>query len=223
MRYAIIGTLFSALVAAQNSSTNSGIPPRQAVTDYPVHATIKLGTLGAAILPPENVKKIFSGDIASRYVVVEGALYPEQQLDIDRPNFSLKMDGSVSRAAPPRDAAQSWPERRGPLGGGPQVTGESGVIYERVHDPVNGNRTTVGTWESVGVSNGDPRTSAAGQDPIAAAERKLQDLELPMRPTSKAIAGYLYFPRSAKIRKGAEVEMEYSRDGDAANLRFPKH
>jgi len=86
---------------------------------------------------------------------------------------------------------------------------------------VNGNHTAVGTWESVGVSNGNPRPPVADPDPLPAVERKLQDLELPMGPTDRAVAGYLYFPQFAKKKKSDAVELRYSRDDDSASLSFP--
>jgi hypothetical protein len=164
---------------------------------------------------------MFSAEVSSHYTVVEVAVYPEQRFEVDRFYFALKIGDSVSHAVTPRDASESWPERKGPLGNGPQVTTESGVIYERSHDPVNGNRSAVGTWEEVGVSNRDPRPPVNSPDPLPGVERKLQDRELPTGSTRHAVAGYLYFPQYGKKKKGDAIELQYSRDNDDASLRFP--
>jgi hypothetical protein len=140
MRSVGLAVLFSGLAAAQNS----GVPPRPSASEYPVHAEMKSATLAAAIVPSEKVRKMFSSDVNNHYVVVEVAVYPGQSFDVDRLNFSLKIGDTVSYAARPREAAESWPERRGPLANGPEVTTETGVIYERSHDPING---TGPRWE----------------------------------------------------------------------------
>jgi hypothetical protein len=218
MRRVALAVLLTGFAAAQNP----GMPPRAAASDYPAHTDMKPAALAAAIVPPDKVRKMFSYDVASHYTVVEVAVYPGQSFDVDRFYFALKTGDSVSHAERPRDVAEPWHERKGPLGNGPQVTTETGVIYERSHDPVNGTRSGVSTWEGVGVGNGNPPPPPRS-DPgaLAQVEQRLQDRELPMGPTSKAVAGYLYFPQYGKKKKGDAVELDYSRDDDSASLKFP--
>jgi hypothetical protein len=182
---------------------------------------MKSATLAASIVPPDKVRKMFSSDVNNHYVVVEVAVYPGQSFDVDRFNFSLKIGDTASYAARPRDAAESWPERTGPLGNGPQVTTETGVIYERAHDPVNGTRSALGTYEGVAVTDRSPQPPRTDPGALPQVEQKLQDWELPMGATSKPVAGYLYFPQYSKKKKGDSLELDYSRDDDSASLRFP--
>ena len=217
---------FMALLAL---GADTGVSPRPSSSDYPVHASAKTATLAAAIVPPEQVKRILSDYVSSRYVVVEVAVYPRDgnAFDVNSNDFALKTGATVIHAETPWDVAP-WPENRGsvpsrlPVG----VTTETGVVYTRSSDPVNGRRQGVGTYEGVTVTN-DPRvtnprsSSPSGPDPSVTAQKAL-DKALPQVQARTPVAGYVYFRQYSKRHKGDAVELQYSKDGVPVKLPFPK-
>jgi len=222
----VIGFLFAGLAAADDS----GIPPRPKPSDYPVHETAKNAVLAAAIVPPEQVRKMLTPDISKGYVVVEVAIYPEDghSFDVDLLDFSLKVGNQIIHADKPRDVAMPWPEKTGPLSSdrGPTVTTETGVMVARGTNPVTGRpQTSTGTWEGVGVSN-DPRDRPApppsNKPDRSAAEARVRDRALPLGETKRAVAGYLYFPQYGKKHKGDSMALNFSKDDVSVDLNFPK-
>jgi hypothetical protein len=218
---------------------DDGVPPRRSASDYPVQQTVKtpagLAAVGAAIVPADQVRKMFSSDISRDYIVVEVAMYPAdgKSFEADRYDFGLKIsNGSggskgdrLAHADSPSDVALPPYERRPDLGGPESkvnVTQEAGVAVARSNDPYYGKRTSVGTYEGTTVSNGPaPRSQPApsGVD-YHAIEAKLRDKALPDGPTAKAVAGYLYFQASKK-RKNDELELQYTKGDVELDLRFP--
>jgi hypothetical protein len=214
---------------------DDGVPPRRSASDYPVQQNVKapagLAAVGAAIVPADQVRKMFSSDISRDYIVVEVAMYPAdgRSFEADRYDFGLKIGGAkgdrVAHADSPSDVALPPYERRPDLGGPESkvnVTQEAGVAVARSNDPYYGKRTSVGTYEGTTVSNGPaPRSQPApsGVD-YHAIEAKLRDKALPDGPTAKPVAGYLYFQASKK-RKNDELELQYTKGDVELDLRFP--
>src|SRR5580698_8678609 len=154
MRAFSLAAIFLATLAVADDTP---VSPRSAPTDYPAHDSLKTASIAAAIVPPDQVKKIFSAETAKTYVVVEVAVYPEagSSLDVDLIDFALKTGDQVVRASEPRDIGTVWPSAKNPSIGsrGPNVTTEAGIIVDRETDPVTGRpRTSVGTYEGVAVS-----------------------------------------------------------------------
>jgi len=235
-RSALYLAAYSALLMLPAVAGDSGLPPRRSASDYPVQQAAKPGSsiaaVGAAIVPSDQVRKMFSSEIAGDYIVVEVAMYPAdgKSFEADRYDFGLKIgDGSkgsgrVAHADSPADAALPPFERRPDLGGPESkvsVTQEAGVGVARTNDPYYGKRTSVGTYEGTSVSNAPPPPSqqSPGVD-RRAVEAKLRDKALPDGSTAKAVAGYLYFPASKK-RKGDVLELQYTKGDVELDLRFP--
>ena len=218
-----LGIVFAWLAAGDDA----GVLPRATPTGYPVHDNVKAAVLAAAVIPPEQVKKLFSADIAKHYVVVEVAVYPEdgRTFEVDLFDFELRTGDRVLHASKPRDVASPWPEKRVPYGGqGPTVVTETGVIVARGADPATGRpRTSVGTYEGVGVSNypsaNDPMPPQGSPDQ-AVVEAKVRRMALPLGSTSTPVAGYLYFGQTG--RKHEPLTLNYSRDDQSVDLKFPK-
>jgi hypothetical protein len=169
---------------------------------------------------------MFSPEISKQYVVVEVAIYPGGAVpfDVESPDFALRAGQRIGRADRPVDVAP-WPERRGSEGRSPlDVTTETGVIYQRSSDPVNGRQQSVGTYTGLEVSSpGQP--NAPAPDPRADPRviyDKVRRVALPEGGTKTVIAGYLYFPQYTKLRKSDEVELRYTKDDVKVNLVFPK-
>jgi hypothetical protein len=226
MRPKLLAGFFIAMLAAGG---DSGFAPRAKPSDYPVHGSVKAAVVAAVIVPPDQVRKMFSADIGKGYVVVEVAVYPQDggSFDVVTADFSLKVSGQVNRPENPRGVAIPWGGSGGPSvsNRGPTVTEDTGVIVAHGPGTTGRPRTAVATYEGVGVSNAprpaDPTPAPRGPDPTAM-EAKLRDKALPEGVTSKPVAGYLYFPQYGKKRQADSVTLTHSADDMPVDLRFPK-
>src|ERR1039457_7027682 len=81
--FRLAGVLLASLAPADDTA----VSPRPKPTDYPAHDSVKTAALAAAIVPPEQVKKLFSAETSKNYVVVEVAIYPQ-----DRHSFDIDLD-----------------------------------------------------------------------------------------------------------------------------------
>jgi hypothetical protein len=223
MRAFSLAAIFLATLAVADDTP---VPPRSAPSDYPAHDSLKTASIAAAIVPPEQVRKTFSAETAKTYVVVEVAVYPEpgSSLDVDIIDFALKTGDQVVRASEPHDIGTAWPSARNPSIGnpGPNVTTQTGVIVDRETDPVTGRpRTSVGTYESVAVSN-YPRPDPPPPPPpknSGDVEAKIRRMALPQGPAKAPVAGYLYFRCHA--RKQDALTLNYTNDNGSLDLKLP--
>ena len=207
-------------------ASDPGVPPRAASTDYPVHGPAESATIAAAIVPPNQVSKMFSPDISKDYVVVEVAIYPESGVPFDAhsADFSLRVGERIGRADIPLDVAP-WPERRTAGRAPVDVTTEVGVIHESGNDPVYGRQHGTATYTGVAVSAPGHDNLPPPPDPRVdprVVQDKVQRMALAEGDTKVAIAGYLYFPQYAKRKKSDEIELRYAKDFATVNLVFPK-
>ncbi|HUI76527.1 MAG TPA: hypothetical protein VLY24_01395 [Bryobacteraceae bacterium] len=222
---AICVALFGVCLLA--SGDDVGVPTRPSDQDYPVHQGVKNAIIAAAIVPPDQVKTMFTSEIAKKYIVVEVAIYPQNgaAFDVEPFDFSLRVGERTSHTEIPR-AGEPWPGNPPPALRPPtQVTTEDGVSVSRTTDPYGRRITTVGTYTGVSVTNGNPPPPppppSSGPDPYLI-DRRLRDKALGGGLTRTAVAGYLYFPQSVKKRKSDTVELRYSNDDGAVGMPFPK-
>ena len=218
--FAVIGPLASLAVAG-----DSGLPPRPSSTDYPVNKTSKAAAIGALLAPGDQVKKFLPDEISKKYIGVEVAVYPQDgtAVDVSSLDFALKFGADDIRyPSTPHDVASLWKENQPSFPNhGTEVHGETGVTYSRGNDPVNGRTRGWSTYEGVSVSNDHPAADAPPPPPPYVpyvVEARAKEKALPEGETSNAVAGYLYFPRSAKKYKNAVLELRYSKDGDVVTL-----
>jgi hypothetical protein len=205
---------------------DKGVAPRPSASDYDARQTITQGTLAAAIVPARQIERLFSAEIARQYIVLEVAVYPQsgQTFDVDWFDFGLKVGDVVAQVEKPRDVAMAWPEKNRIPDKPVTVITDTGVVYGRTNDPVNGHRTVWGTYEDVGVTN-DPR---AAPSPRPAAdpqliEQRVREKMLPEGRTGTAIAGYLFFSQPKRKGHQADVtEFQWSKDGASMALRLPR-
>ncbi len=211
LRYTVIVTTLSA-----------GVPPRASSVDYPVRGNAKIATIGAVLVPPDQVSKMFSAGISKQYIVLEVAIYPEdgQTFDVASSDFALKIGSQINRAEKPSDVAP-WPDKHAVPGRVPvDVTTETGVVYSRTSDPVNGTRQSVGTYNGVSVSGGGPPQPDPPRPRVP--EERISGKALPEGETRTPVAGYLYFPRNNKKSKSDTVVLKYSNDAVSVNLVLPR-
>jgi len=212
----------------------NGIRPRGDATDYPAHETAGGITVAAAIIPPEQCRRMFSADLdKAGYVVVEVAIYPENRgVELSSGDFMLRMssDSDATRAVNGRrvSAALYKQDNRSPRINPPfdvETTGSIG--YENGRDPVTGQRRNgVYTGGGVGVGTGGRNPNYPSGSPSAdrdrgITEQELLDRALPEGPTRRPVAGYLYFPKPSKKIKNASFEMTYYGDPDKIRLVLP--
>jgi hypothetical protein len=217
-------------LAVMVTTVANGIPFRSNPADYDSHQATSDATIAATLLTPDQTATIFSSDLKKAFAVVEVAVYPEngRSIDLVALDFALRSSlGNMSFAATPGEVA--WHGKKSPDPGrstsAVNVTGEVGVAIGTHTDPVTGKTYHgVATWGGAQVDNNPkplppPSTSA---DKTYALEGKLRALELPQGPTSRPIAGYLYFPL-AKKDKTAPPIFEYSANGERASLPLRIH
>jgi hypothetical protein len=216
-------TLAFVLGSAAMWAADTGVPPRPKSTDYPVRLTAKAATIAGAVVPSDQVAKLFSTDIAKQYIVVEVAIYPvaSRAFDIEIRDFTLRVGNQSSFADRPTDVAP-WPQRRVP-DRETEITTQAGIAYEQTKDPVYGKRQAIGTYAGVSVAD-EPAHGPSppfGPDPQVLASR-IEHRSLPEGQTRLAVAGYLYFARSPKTGKKDPLELTYSKDDETVSLAFPK-
>ena len=208
-----LGSLFL-LLALAAALASDGIPPRGSADDYPAHETSGKVAIGAAYVPPAQVKKIFGDDLDKRgCVVFEVGVFPVDaiQTEISPDDFKLRQgkDGSVTRSATPHMVATEMHPQKS---SDPKVPGKVNVQtmetigYER--GPYG--RSGVYTDSRVGVGNYPtaPPPSTAGGNGQAGLEQRLEEKWLPDIKTGRAVAGYVFFPKPAGD-KHADFELLY--------------
>ena len=223
--------LYTGLFLAALVWGGDGRTPRSSSTDYPVHQDAKTATIAAVRVAPEQLNKNFPADFSKKYVVVEVAIYPKAgAVEIVGMDFVLRLADGESHPDTAEEVAGLWRPHttaHPDVTSNTHVTTETGVIMASGTDPVTGRRANgVGTYERVSVSGGgDPNrpvqypTGSSNGD----ADRMQAQLEkwaLPEGKSASPIAGYLYFPVSAKRSKGA-LELQYTHDDSSANLKLP--
>lgn len=160
--------LFLAASVMLTAGGSPGIRPRAAADDYPARESGAAATLGAAVIPSSEAKKMLGMDLnAAGYVVIEVGVFPTpggRDVDLSPSDFTLVTDPDAVAARPVDDAAiaaridhKQNPQRTPP---GPRdiYTSTGATIgHGTWTDPNAGRRggTTV-TGASTGVGVGAP-------------------------------------------------------------------
>lgn len=211
-----------------------GIRPRGASTDYPAHATADGITLAAAVIPPDQVRKLFATDLnTGGYIVVEVAVYPEPGKDIDlsSADFILRIgpDNNTVRAVNARAIAAALQRKNTPRpqrGSDIAVYPTATIGYESGgYDPATGRRRSgIYTETGVAVTNapppGAPPPASTDRD-RATMQQELEDKALPEGPVKHELAGYLYFPKPSGKSKNAPYEITYYGTNPKLRLSVP--
>jgi len=192
------------------AAKGQGIKPGRSASEYPGHNEREDVATGAVPLTAEQVRSTFVSDLNRGYLVVEVSIYPKvsQQLEINRRDFVLRGpdNGILARPGDPKAIASTLQRANG-SDREVALYRSVGIGYEsgpRTYDPATGEQRGGGlrTAAGVGVGVGGSQAGSTEQD------RKTMELELtekglPEGETSKAIAGYLYFPLKARKKAGA--------------------
>ncbi len=232
MKYKRASLAILAAAACCVAGGSRGTAPRTEVSRYPVHARGDGVAVGAVLLSPEQIRRVFASDVARCCAVVEVAIYPEagKPLDVSAGDFTLRLNvadtAGADIAAKPSSARvlalvlqKTSPSQRD-ITIYPQV----GIGYESGppwYDPVTGERRGGGlrTSAGVGVGVGDSRPASTGRDRDVM-ELELEEKGLPEGMISAPVAGYLYFQLPTK-KKNAASQLEYRVNGGKVTLRLP--
>ena len=234
MKKAVLSLLIPAVVMTAGAP---GIRPRADANSYPAHQESVDFSIGAVVISPQQVKKMFKADLNhAGYVVVEIGFFPApgKEVDLYPSDFTLSL-GEKFTAVRPVSAdtiaeilvgRPEPPRSRGPL----DVNTSAGisVAHESYPDPVTGRRTSGTATETeagVGVGGPAPRPCrgyecdstvpvppASQPSPGQTANVISQDLwekSLPDGKAAHSVAGYLYFPKPARKAKDATWELRY--------------
>jgi len=177
MKRAVSATLISTLVLL---AAAPGIRPRVDTSSYPARSEQADFSIGAFLLPPEQVKKMFKLDLNhAGYVVIEIGVFPAPGKDVDLYPTDFTLSAGEKAALRPVSAdtiaehvigSPEPPRIHGPF----DVSTSSGVYIgrESYPDPKTGrrtDRTVKGTEVGVGIGSSPPR-SCRGYDCGRAAE-----------------------------------------------------
>jgi hypothetical protein len=189
------GLLLLAVALTLQAASDRGLPARSAPSDYPASASAKGLTIAADLMGVDQVRGSFSTDL-SDYLVVEVAVYPApgSTLDLSTIDFALRVDGRMVRPVEPRNIANINQKRS-------NARRDDIALYPTVGMTTGTWGTGVGVGVGVGVGGNAPGPASTDRD------RRTMELELDEQglqdgPTSKPVAGYLYFPAAGKRRAG---------------------
>ena len=211
MKPILVPMLAASLLLAAD---HPGVRPRRAPKDYPAYESADGITIAAAVVPPDKVQHQLAREmVKSGYTVLEIAVYPGpgKSVNVSCDNFSMTVESSqdVARAETPAVVASSIDSDKRmdepKIPPRVQVHGEETIgVATGGRDPATGRRypSSVYTESGVGVGIGDPRGAGPplpdpGMGGAAAPSLydKLNQKALPEGPTTKAVAGYVYFPK----------------------------
>jgi hypothetical protein len=212
-----------ASIAVSAAAGDPGVTPRPNSSDYPAHQDAKTATIAAALVKPDQARKIFSSDFSKKCLVVEVAVYPRDgaATKIDFFDFALKLStGERIHAARTQEVARVWREKDIQLPGRRvEVVSEVGVVYTSGGGSNERSRGW-GRYGGVGDSGAQtpptaPPSPPSDQDAVGS---KIHEKALPEGKTSSAVAGYLYFRLASKSISGVSIRLEHLEDGDIISV-----
>jgi hypothetical protein len=162
-------SLFTA--AALLAGDHPGIPPR-APAGYAARQSIPGVTIAASVVPPDQLKKIFSKDLArAGYIVLEVAVYPESgaTADFGSGEFTLRVgsDPTILPALTTRTVAAGEKPTTVPKSKAPQLPGNVHVYNTATigyESGGYGRKGGVYTGTSTTVAVGNPGSGPVGPD-----------------------------------------------------------
>jgi len=210
-------------------AADTGIPPRPSAADYPVSKPAQTATIGASLVPANQVKKLLPEEISKKYIVIEVAVYPQagSSVDVAALDFALKFGPDEIRyPSTPKDVVAVWKEDQPPAPShGTEVHGSTGVTYGSGTDATGRRTRSVGADQEVngtiGSTPGTQDTPPPPQYDPYVVEAAARQKALPEGQTANPVAGYLYFPAPPKKPKKAALELRYSKDGEVVTLSLP--
>ena len=238
MRHAVLA------LAAVPLFAQPGIPVRPAPTDYATRNVVDGVTVAATVVPPDQVRKLFSKDLNHEgYIVIEVAIYPAPNLplDVTPDEFILKIGqtGAILQSQTPAQIAAGDKKNAQAKSTPPKLPDKVHVYntatigYESGSNGPYGRRGGVytGTSTTVGIGDppyGDPRyppqqqPAPRGAKPDwTTAKNELEAKELPAGRIADPVAGYLYFLKQPTKEKRPDYELTWLRTAGSIRLWIP--
>jgi len=188
--------ILSLVLAGIGLAASPGIRPRGIVSDYPAHESAAAFEVGAARIPPGDVKKMFAADLSrAGYVVIEVGVYPAEGAEVDlAPDaFTLRTENGRIAARVVDTDAMAAEVARERVPSAPRVSDvlRASGVRGRLSGPPDG------TGDRPSVFGGDVEDYPVGStvSKLAAVEQELWAKSLPDGKTKVPVAGYLYFPK----------------------------
>ena len=186
-----------------------GLRPPAGSADYVAHDTVQGFSIGAAVVPADEVKRRFEVDLSRKgFIVVEVGIFPEPGSPVEIRMDDFKLESARALTAESVDARLN-PKRPDIAVGGSATLG-----WESARDKGAGTKRQGGLY-------GDVSVGAGTASPLPRTDRtrdRLEDDSLPEGRTAQPVAGYLYFPKTAK--KGPYQFVYYGK-GETVKLTLP--
>ena len=211
-------------------AADKGIRPRPSASDYPDHKTSGGIDLAAAVIPPDQVARLFATDLnKAGYLVLEVAVYPQpgNEANLLSRDFLLRIgsDPATLRPVSADTIAGAVEKQNIPKPPSPHdvtVYSSSTVGYESDGYGHHGVYTASGVGVAVGQPPGQPPPPPPTPADRDVVRQELSDKGLPEGRTSEAVAGYLYFPKPASAKsKGGAFHLTYYLDRSEIRLDLP--
>jgi hypothetical protein len=227
--------LASGLLAAGDSR---GMRPRGSSAEYPAHEAAGGIEVAAAVIPPDQVAKLFATDLnKGGYIVLEVAVYPQagEEANLLPRDFLMRIGRDPATVRPvSADAIASVLQKRNTPGKGTPPGPHDVTVYPTAtigyesggYDPMTGRRrsgvyTETGVGVAVGGPGAPPGPASTDRDRDTM-RQELTDKGLPEGRTTEAVAGYLYFPKPASAKsKSAAYHITYYGERAQIHLDIP--
>ena len=213
-RNLLVGVAF-VTAASLATAGPKGTIPKASADLYLVHADHNGTRIGAALMSPDEVRRVFGFDVDRGCIIVEVALYPpdDKERKVLLSDFSLRIAGTDTAVKPSTATvvAANWrqqlrmqqdvkTELDGEVAFGPGLVHLEGQVrFEKVDSPAY----------------------PASEKDAATLEAELTDKGLPEGKTSSPVAGYLYFP-VLQGKKHTTLQLEYETNGSSVILELSK-
>ena len=216
MNRSLLGVVFVTVTSLATAGSR-GTVPKTSADLYHLHGAVHDGTrIGAALMSPGEVRKVFGFDVDRSCLMVEVALYPpdDQERKVSLGDFSLRVAGANTAVKPSTATvvAANWQQLfRVQKDVKVEPSGEVAV------GPHNGHiEAQVGVETDYG-----PPHSASERD-RATVEAELRDKGLPEGKASSPVAGYLYFPILSR-KKHTALQLNYETSGSRTILQLSQN
>lgn len=231
------------LAAAPLLAQSGGIPVRSAPTDYATRNVVDGITVAATVVPPDQLRKLFSKDLNHEgYTVIEVAVYPASgvPLDVSPDEFTLRV-GSTGAILTSRTPAQiaAGDKKTATSSNGPKVPQLPGNVHVYQGATIGYESGGYGPYgRRGGVYAGTDTTVMVGTDPYpqgpppqplprgakpdwTTLKQELEAQELPPGRTALPVAGYLYFLKQSTKEKRPDYELAWYRTAGQVRLSIP--
>lgn len=218
----LLGVAFLALAPLATAGPR-GTVPKTSADRYPAHADHDGTKIGAALISPEEARKVFGFDVDRSCLIVEVALYPpnDKERNVSPGEFSLRVTGANAAVKPSAATAvaANWQQ-----------------LFRVQRDTYDATSAEVAIGPhyghievQVGVETDYGPPQSASEKDRATVEAELTDKGLPEGKASSPVAGYLYFPMLSR-KKNTALRLDYETNGGTViqqlsqnQLRIGKH